>query len=488
MIAAIIQARLGSTRLPGKVLADVGGVPLIQRVVDRTSRAKLIDRVLVATTDDASDDRLAAYCAGHGIECFRGSRDDGLDRYITAAKSVGADPVVRVTGDCPLVDPGVIDEVIAAYQADGCDYASNILQATYPDGVDVEVVSLAALERSQRETTNPSQLEHVTAYIRNSGRFHTRSVRSGLPLSRAQIRLSVDEQPDLDLVRAIYERLGDGAEAASMSDVLAVLDHDPQLLEINKNIVRDRGYYLSIAGDNPIPPKRLDVSRSMELMQRASRVVPSYTQTFSKNPTQFVRGATPLYLQSGSGSHVRDVDGNDYIDYILGLGPIILGHHNEQVASAAIEQIGQGTIFSLPHPIEVEVSELLVDIIPSAEMVRFGKNGSDATTGAVRLARASTGRDVIACCGYHGWQDWFIGSTTRSKGVPQAVRELTATFGYNDLASLERVFDAHPGRVAGVILEPFVSTLPEPGFLENVRDLTAWRWAVRRSTTASCRT
>lgn len=478
MIAAIIQARLGSTRLPGKTLADISGKPMISWVVRRAERARRVDKVIVATTSEPSDDPLAEFCESAGIVCFRGSTDDVLERYVAAAKSVGADTVVRITGDCPLIDADVINEVIAVFEACAVDYASNVLRATYPDGLDVEVVSLAALERSAREATNPSEREHVTAYIRHGDGFQTTNVNSQLSRHITDIRLSVDETEDLELIRAIYERLPGDPVEASLEDVLSIIDHEPGLLKINAHLIRDRWYYEGIASDDPIEASTLEVSKSMALMARAARVVPSYTQTFSKNPTQFVRGAAPLYLHSGLGSRVKDVDGNEFIDYILGLGPIILGHRNERVMGAVREQLEQGSVFSLPHPVEVGVSEMLVDLIPSGEMVRFGKNGSDATSGAVRLARAYTGRDVVACCGYHGWQDWFIGSTTRAKGVPQAVRDLTATFVYNDLASLQRIFDAHPGDVAAVILEPFVSTLPEPGFLEGIRDLTSREGAV----------
>ncbi|MCL6648799.1 MAG: aminotransferase class III-fold pyridoxal phosphate-dependent enzyme, partial [Chloroflexi bacterium] len=216
-------------------------------------------------------------------------------------------------------------------------------------------------------------------------------------------------------------------------------------------------------------PRQLE--RSLALKARAARRIPTLAQTFSKAPTQFVQGVAPVYLERGAGSHVWDVDGNEYIDYPMALGPVILGHNEPAVTAAAIAQLERGIAFSLPHPLELELAELLVEVIPCAEMVRFGKNGSDATSGAIRAARALTGRDLIACCGYHGWQDWFIGTTSRSRGVPAAVRALTRVFRYNDLASLEQVFAEHPGQVAAVILEPVGVVPPQPGFLEGVREL-----------------
>jgi glutamate-1-semialdehyde 2,1-aminomutase/spore coat polysaccharide biosynthesis protein SpsF len=206
-------------------------------------------------------------------------------------------------------------------------------------------------------------------------------------------------------------------------------------------------------------------------MERSRRVVPGCAQTFSKGPLSFVEGVSPSFVTRASGAKVWDVDGNEYIDYILGLGPVILGHAHAGVNRAIAEQLENGVAFSLPHTLEVELSELLCSLIPCAEMVRFGKNGSDATAGAVRLARAITGRDKVACCGYHGWQDWYIGSTSRHKGVPQAVRDLTLSFPYNDLDALHALFRQHPGGIACVIMEPVTFDEPVPGYLAGVREI-----------------
>lgn len=182
---------------------------------------------------------------------------------------------------------------------------------------------------------------------------------------------------------------------------------------------------------------------------------------------------SPFFIERGRGSRVWDVDGNEYIDFVNSLLSISLGYQDPDVRKAVDAQLDEGTIFSLPHPIEVKVAEKLVEMVPCAEMVRFGKNGSDATAGAIRLARAYTGRDHVAVCGYHGWQDWYIGSTARNLGVPQAVRDLTHTFMYNDIGSLEAIFKDYPDGLAAVILEPMNIAEPRPGFLEEVKDLCA---------------
>lgn len=218
---------------------------------------------------------------------------------------------------------------------------------------------------------------------------------------------------------------------------------------------------------------QLNLGNSQKLLERALKVIPTGTQTFSKSTYLYSKDNSPLFIDRAKGSHVWDIDGNEYVDFVSGLCPIILGYHDEDVDNAVIEQMMKGTIFSLPSPLEIEVSEMICDMVPCAEMVRFGKNGSDATSGAVRLARAFTGRDhVITCKGhYHGWCDWSNGITGRNLGVPSAVRQLSHQFKYNDIESLERLFDEFPNQVACVIMEPMTDEWPAYGFLDLVKEV-----------------
>ncbi|MBI3087390.1 MAG: aminotransferase class III-fold pyridoxal phosphate-dependent enzyme [Candidatus Omnitrophica bacterium] len=222
----------------------------------------------------------------------------------------------------------------------------------------------------------------------------------------------------------------------------------------------------------PVPPQARRLERSQALKREGEALIPGCSQTFSKGPTQFVQGVAPVYLQRGSGCRVWDVDGNEYLDFSMALGAVTLGYGDARVAEAIARQAREGISFTLSHPLELEVARLLAELIPCAEMVRFGKNGSDVTSAAVRVSRAFTGRDLMLCCGYHGWQDWFVGTTTRRRGVPDAVAGLTKAFAYNDLASLEALFASHPGRVAAVIMEPVGLVEPAQGFLEGVREVT----------------
>lgn len=467
----VIQARMGSTRLAGKVLAAIGRQPMLGWVAERVARASRVSEICVATSVAPADDAIEAFCRLRGIRCVRGSELDVLDRFYQAARTVGADSIVRITADCPFIDPGVMDQVIAARERDGADYASNIAPATFPDGLDVEVFTLAALTTAWQSATKPSEREHVTPYLRHSEGFRRSNVECGLGLELALQRWTVDEASDLEFARAIYHRLGERSDFG-WQDIVRLLQENPEINGLQGKAIMNEGYYRSLyqqAVAGSAPPR--SVANSQTWLARSRRVIPGVAQTFSKSVSQYVQGVSPVFLQRGQGCRVWDVDGNEYVDYVQGLLPNILGYAHPEVNAAAVAQLGQGHSFSLPHPLEVELAERLVALIPCAEKVRFGKNGSDATAGAIRAARALTGRDRVACCGYHGWQDWFIGSTTRSRGVPEAVRRLTHPFPYNDLGALDRLLSEHPGKFAAVILEPVNFTSPAPGYLAGVKEL-----------------
>ena len=204
---------------------------------------------------------------------------------------------------------------------------------------------------------------------------------------------------------------------------------------------------------------------------RAEESIPLGSQTFSKSRTQYPVGVSPLYLKRSKGAYSWDVDGNRYIDLVSSLAAVTFGYGDKRISKSVRKQLKSGITLSLPTRLEAEVAEMLIEMIPSAEKVRFGKNGSDATSAAIRLARAYTGRDHIAMCGYHGWQDWSIASTTRNKGIPKSVIDLTHSFKYNDLSSLEVIFSRFPRDIAAVIMEPMNVAYPNPGFLESVKEL-----------------
>ena len=244
---AIIQARMDSRRLPGKVLADIYGKPMLARVVERAQRAQLVDEVIVATTDRLADAPIAAWCVESGVPCYRASGDpnDVLARYYEAAKWRQADVIVRITADCPLLDPMVVDMAIITRWGHDADYCSNVDPPTFPDGLDVEAFTFAALEKAHRAATLLSDREHVTPLIRRTAFTHRRIFSRDSAL--VYERWTVDEAADLEFVRAVYAELGEAP--FGMVEVLALLERRPELRQINAGILRNEGYELSLKED-----------------------------------------------------------------------------------------------------------------------------------------------------------------------------------------------------------------------------------------------
>lgn len=483
----IIQARLGSTRLPNKVLLDLGGRPVIAWSIDAARKIVGVTKVVIATTENPSDDSIVKWCHENDVACHRGPEDDVLKRYALAARAEDADNIMRITSDCPFIDPHVCGQVLALHTLTAADFTTNNDPPTWPDGLDCEVMSREALETSDREATRPSDREHVATFVRNTRkRFSVKALICPLPGLNVE-RWTLDTPADLEFLRAVSSHLN--TDTPTFMDVLNVLDANPKIKVINAGQHRDAGLAKAIASERPDLERCFDVSNV--LLERAKAVIPLGSQTFSKSWLQFPRKTAPMFLTHGQGARVWDVDGNEYVDLISGLLPILLGYRDPDVDNAVRHQLNQGVSFSLSTELEIQVAEGLIDLIPCAEAVRFGKNGTDATSAAVRIARAKTGRDRIAVGGYHGWQDWYVGVTTRNKGIPRAVCDLTHSFPFNDLEALDALLSKYKNEFAAVMLEPAGANLPQEGYLEAVRDLahrhgalllfdevvTGFRWA-----------
>jgi glutamate-1-semialdehyde 2,1-aminomutase len=468
-VVAVIQARMGSTRLPGKTMMDLSGMPLLDRLLRQMAGARSLDEVVVATSVDPADDAIEQFASRRGFRVVRGSEQDVLSRYVLAAEAAEADIVVRLTADCPLHSPDTVDEVVEAFLNARADYASNTNPYTRPDGQDVEVFTRAMLDRAATMAEVGPDREHVTPWIRRSADAIRLDVLHRPP-HQPSLRWSVDHPDDLEFARTVWSCLDRrGSGPFNFEEIMsAVIESGAQQ---GKAIINE-GFYLSLfktASAEAAPPLTLD--KSFYWLERSERVIPGAAQTYSKSWRHHIRGVTPIFLESGKGAMVTDVDGNQYVDLIQGLLPNMLGYAHDEVNRAAHDRANQGHSFSLAHPIEVELAERLCRLIPCAEMVRFGKNGSDATAGAVRVARAFTGREHVAVCGYHGWQDWYIGTTSRSAGVPQAVRELAHPFPYNDPDALDAMLSRFPNQFAAVIMEPVNFNWPTRGYLEKVKEI-----------------
>ena len=467
-VVGIIQARLNSQRLPGKVLLPLGDETVLDVVYRRLASAERLDDILIATTNEKSDDRLAEYCKNHGFKVFRGDEKDVLSRFLGAANSLNADTIVRITADCPFVDPEIVDQSLQSFSRGEFDYFSNVIERTFPDGLDVEVFSLDALKRADLACQDIWVREHVTPFMRTGAKLPIQpgDFRVGHLHAQADyshLRWTLDTASDYEFMTALT---GLGAANMSWMDIVSLLTRNPHLLSWNRGIT-----HRMVSSAQPKEESKRKFTKSAQHLNRALETIPVGSQTFSKSYLGWALGSAPFYAKHGSGAIITDLDDNQFIDFIMALLPVVLGYCDPYVDSAVIHQISRGVSLSLAGDLEAELSEKLVSLIPCAEMVRFGKNGSDATSAAVRLARAFTKRDEIVVCGYHGWHDWYIGTTEKNLGVPQAVRDLSHSFPFNDADGLESLLRQRGDAIAAVIIEPTGKTVPKEGFLKEVRQL-----------------
>lgn len=468
-VTCVIQARVRSQRLPSKVLKPLHGKAMIEHVLTRVKRSKKVNNIILATGTDPANRPLEKIAHKNKVLFFAGNENDVLDRYYQALQQHKLDRglVVRVTGDCPLIDPEIIDQVIGAYDAAKAEYVSNVQPPTFPDGLDVEVFSFDTLKKAWQMAKTPMDREHVTLFIRQSGKFKIKNVRHSEDLSSE--RWTVDNEEDFAVVERIVAELEKKKPEFGMRDVLKLKTNLPEIFEMNRHIARNEGLKKSV--EDWKASVKSKYRKNQELLKKARRVTPLGAQTYSRSFRYFSEGASPAFTERGKGSRVWDVDGNEFIDFILSLGAVTLGYNNEEVNRAIIDQLAKGITFSQPSPVSVRLAEKITQIIPSAEMVRFVKNGSDATSAAIRLARAFTKRDTVVACGYHGWQDWYIASTSNHRGIPKGVLKYTLSCAYNDLKSLSKIFTAKKGQIAAVIMEPVQGNGPASGYLEAVKKL-----------------
>lgn len=436
----VIQARMGSTRFQGKVLKDLAGKPVLAWVVEAAQRAQGIDQVVVATSNLHPDDLIVRWCEKNRVEVFRGSEHDVLDRFYQCAKKYKATVLIRLTADCPFLDYNVISDVVRLRKMSDADYCSNIDPPTYPDGLDVECFTYRALECAWQEATRASDRDCVPQYIvRNRDRFPSDNLNCPLP-ELAKERWVLDTQEDYVFCQALAKLMR--MHSKTYQNILGVLERNPKLRDINKMWTRNERFYEHVSTEN-LPCRTF--YRSDHHLLRALSTIPFGSQTFSKSHIQFPASQAPLYVTHADGCRIFDVDGNDYVDMVNAILPVILGYRDPDVDLAIHRQLANGISFSLGTKIEAELAELLCHHIPCAELVKFGKSGTDVTTAAIRLARHYTGREHVLVGGYHGWADWSMATTNRANGIPPGVKRLSHKFSFDwEL----------PESVAAIIVEP----------------------------------
>ena len=472
-VIALVQARMGSTRLPNKVMKLICGTPMIELLLSRLSQAKEVDQIIVATSVDELNQSLVKHVRKLGYACEQGSENDVLDRYVQAARAHQADVVVRITGDCPLVDPELVDECIRRYKIAGVDYFSNINPPTYPDGLDIEVCSFKALEQANQDTSRSFDREHVTPFIRESGRFNIASMQHSQDLSA--LRWTVDEPADFAVIERIFQHFHPRTDFTWI-EVLNLQHQQPAIFINNQHIIRNEG---------------ATMGTGQKLWTRAKQIIPGGNMLLSKRAEMFLPDLWPAYFSKAKGCTLWDLDGNEYTDMsIMGIGTNTLGYGHPEVDDAIRKTIDAGNMSTLNCPEEVYLAEKLIELHPWADMVRFARSGGEANAVAIRIARAATGKDKIAICGYHGWHDWYLSANLGDEktlaghllpglapnGVPQSLRDTVFPFNYNNFAELEVLVNDHD---IGVIeMEVMRNQPPQDNFLHRVRQLATDRGIV----------
>ena len=465
-VLAIVQARMGSTRLPNKVMREVDGIPLIELLLARLSHSIEIDQIVLATSTDSRNIPLVNHVTSLGYQSFQGSEDNVLERFYLAAQQFSGDIIIRITGDCPLVDSQLVDDAVHKFKTSSVDYLCNINPPTFPDGLDIEVFTFEALQRAHNESRSPSDREHVTPYIRESGHFSTMNVASDTDFSH--LRWTVDEEQDLEVVRFVTEHFAPN-RLFSWKDILRIYGTNSDELNRNSNIARNAG---------------ATMGTGQKLWKRAKSVIPGGNMLLSKRAEMFLPDQWPAYFSKSKGCNVWDLDGNQYTDMsIMGIGTNILGYGNQEVDDAVRRTVDAGNMSTLNCPEEVYLAEKLVEMHPWADMVRLARSGGEANAIAIRIARAAAGRAQVAICGYHGWHDWYLAANLGNdkelaghllpglepNGVPQNLKGTVLPFNYNDIDGLTNLIAQN--NIGVIMMEVSRSVGPQDGFLQKVRDI-----------------
>lgn len=467
-VVAIVQARMGSSRLKNKVMQMVGSDPVISLLLKRLSRSQLLDDIVIATPSSPENLPLIDYVKSMGYFCVQGDESDVLGRYLLAAEKSKADIIVRITGDCPLVDPNLVDFAISKFCSGTHDYLSNIDPPTYPDGLDVEVFTYDALNKSSKLTNEISHREHVTLFLRESGLFQTENFSSSLG-DYSGLRWTVDQEEDLEVISSICEYSQENIYSIGWEDLIELEHSNPSIFFPNKNLIRNEGMLMGTG---------------QKLWNRAKKIIPGGNMLLSKRPEMFLPDFWPAYFSKAKDCYVWDLDGKKYTDIsIMGIGTNTLGYGHPEVDSAVSEVIKNGNMSTLNCPEEVFLAEKLIELHPWAQMVKFARTGGEANAISVRIARAASGKDKIAICGYHGWHDWYLAANlgdTQSldghllpgltvSGVPRELKNTIYPFEYNNITGLKKIVTEN--EIGVIKMEVHRNMPPNPGFLEAVREI-----------------
>ena len=466
-VLAIIQARYNSVRFPGKVIQKINNKTILEILIRRLSKSKYISKIIVACSKNPNDKKILNICKKLRVSYFIGSENDVLDRFYRAAKKYKGVNIVRITADCPLLDYKIVDDVISNFFLKKVDYASNTHPPTFPDGLDVEVFKFSALKEAHMKAKQPTEREHVTPFIINNKKLKKFNLKNYKDYSF--LRLTLDEKEDFILIKKVINIFIDNLNF-NLKNILALYENKKNLFLVNGHLARNEGYNLNLG---------------QKMWKRAKNIIPGGTMLFSKNPDLFLPRFWPAYFEKTKGCNVWDLEGRKYLDLsLMGVGTNILGYSRKEVDDAVRKVIDKGNMSTLNSKEEILLAEKLVQMHPWSGKVRFTRTGGEAAAIAVRIARAATGKDKIAICGYHGWHDWYLSANISNsenlnshlmknlpiQGVQKKLKNSAFVFEYNNFNKLNEIVSRN--NIGVVIMEVSRNENPKNNFLENVRKLT----------------
>lgn len=446
---------------------------MIELLLGRLAKAQQIDQIILATTEDPRNVPLVEHVRKLGYTVYQGSENDVLDRYYQAALLSKAEVIVRITGDCPLIDPELVDEVINAFCLATADFATNTMPPTLPDGLDVAVFTFAALAEAWENANHPFEREHVTPYMRESD--HVKKIGVSQKEDFSAERWTVDEPEDFEVIKNVFGHFSPRRDFGWL-EVLQLRRDQPELFAANRHLIRNEG---------------AQMGTGQKLWKRARKVIPGGNMLLSKRAEMFLPDLWPAYFSKAKGCKVWDLDGRAYIDLsLMGIGTNILGYGHPEVDEAVRKTIDAGNMSTLNCPEEVYLAERLVALHPWSDMVRFARSGGEANAIAIRIARAASGRTKVAFCGYHGWHDWYLAANLANdknlaghllpglepNGVPANLRDTIYPFTYNRFDELEALVKVH--EIGVIKMEVCRNIGPADDFLEKVRQLATDRGIV----------
>tara|TARA_X000001036_G_scaffold112878_2_gene105722 strand:- start:412 stop:2457 length:2046 start_codon:yes stop_codon:yes gene_type:complete len=466
-ITAIVQARTTSSRFPRKVLQKINGKTIMQIIHSRLKKSNFIDKIVFAIPKNDKEKELKNHLKKNKFILFEGKDHDVLDRYYSTAKKFKSNIIVRITGDCPLIDYQLIDSMIKIFLNSKFDCVLNYSPPTFPDGLDAAIISKNCLYQAWKLSKTKFDREHVMPYIIRNSKFKKFNVTSKINFSAE--RWTIDEPVDLEVIRNVFKKFKSDINFP-WKNVIKLRKKYPSIFLANKNIKRDEG---------------AEISNGLKLWKRANNIIPGGSMLFSKKSELFLPGAWPSYFSKAKGSKIWDLDGKKYLDMcLMGVGTNILGYGNQEVDKKVLETVKKGNMSTLNCPEEVALAEKLIEMHSWADCAKFTRSGGEANSVAIRIARAATGKDKVAICGYHGWHDWYLAANLNKSdnlskmllpgllpvGVPSKLKGMTFTFNYNDINSLEKIIKNNKDLCA-IKMEVSRNTPPKKNFLKNVREL-----------------